>query len=170
MHFFLGVKSTQDSKWNNVWENGYHGRLNTMPWLAVLGNHDYYTSPEAQVLYSKTNARWQLPSLFWEKVIPIGSSQKAVFIFVDTNLMTYTYLGDDTRPGILQSFKRFGWKDSSYVERQLKWVEDAFKRHSDKEYVFVIGHHPLGTCDAEKDLARLDALFEKYKVTSQPNV
>ena len=42
-----------------VYKNVYKGDT---PWFVILGNHDYYGNPLAEILYSFKDSRWILPS------------------------------------------------------------------------------------------------------------
>ena len=54
-----GVKSADDKKFNEIFEEVYKGNelLNT-PWFHILGNHDHYGNPQAQIDYTANSNRW----------------------------------------------------------------------------------------------------------------
>lgn len=81
-------------QWNNTFEWVYDGSLAAIPWLGVLGNHDYggykFTSKwEENIGYSwgggATNTRrWVTPALYWgQRVHYPGFAVD--YLFVDTN-------------------------------------------------------------------------------------
>ncbi|MBF0383934.1 MAG: metallophosphoesterase, partial [Magnetococcales bacterium] len=64
-----GVVSIDDPQWQEKFEKIYKGsQLQNIPFFAVLGNHDYRQSSDAQVLYTtqgKGSRRWQMPDKFF---------------------------------------------------------------------------------------------------------
>jgi predicted MPP superfamily phosphohydrolase len=53
-----GVVDTNDSKFADYWKNMYTGYLANIPWYVVLGNHDWYGNPVAQIEYTKIDEKW----------------------------------------------------------------------------------------------------------------
>src|SRR5882672_10644893 len=62
-----GVKTVDDKQWQTSFEKVYTADGLQCPWYVVLGNHDYHSNPQAEVEYSKTNKRWQMPSRYYLK-------------------------------------------------------------------------------------------------------
>jgi predicted MPP superfamily phosphohydrolase len=46
-----GVSSVEDIQWQTKFENIFKPEALPVPFYAVLGNHDYYLNPDAQVAY-----------------------------------------------------------------------------------------------------------------------
>nr|KAJ3417330.1 hypothetical protein HK105_001048 [Polyrhizophydium stewartii] len=184
-----GVASVDDPKWTKLWLSAY-GRLTHIPWLGVLGNHDWNGNIDAQLAYHGVNPSWNMEDLFWERVMAVShpavpyracadrltsccalaslqvGSREAAFIFIDTDLLYYGYAGDPGSP-MEERFRARGWTpENRVVEAQLKWIEAALQRHADQPWVFVIGHHELGACPASHHMAQLLNLFQLYKVRS----
>jgi tartrate-resistant acid phosphatase type 5 len=86
-----------------------------------------------------------MPTFFHVKVYTLGSFSVA-FVFVDTNLFNYGYTGDKSEPVMLKNFQRNGWvAKNNAIELQLNWIQKTLEKHADKDYLFVVGHHNLGT-------------------------
>jgi tartrate-resistant acid phosphatase type 5 len=88
-----GVTSTTDPQWSTKFETPYGGI--SLPFYAVLGNHDYGGTPEGtgndfakgqhEVDYTKVSMKWKMPASHW------GRSQKGVDMFgLDTNLIMWS--------------------------------------------------------------------------------
>ncbi|KAJ8323626.1 hypothetical protein QVD99_007206 [Batrachochytrium dendrobatidis] len=160
-----GVLSTNDSKWNDFWLKVYQGFTQSIPWYSVLGNHDWLGDPQSQIEYSKLNpTKWVMPNYFWERTVKLGQHEVA-FIMIDTNYLVYSTM--EIRPIMLNNFQRAGWTDGNQtVKMHLDWIEGALQRHLDKKYVFVVGHHFLGTCKPVGHMVELQALLDKYQPTA----
>jgi predicted phosphodiesterase len=74
-----GVSSVNDPLWT-LFDSLSH----TAPvFYAVLGNHDYEGSIDAQAAYSRTNNLWVMPSRYFYKLIPFNN-QIICAIFIDS--------------------------------------------------------------------------------------
>lgn len=74
-----GVASTDDPQWKNKFLNMYNKDcLKALPFYAILGNHDYKTNPEAQILFKSEAPAWHMPYRFFE--IAFGSRLQLVMI------------------------------------------------------------------------------------------
>ncbi|KAJ3088087.1 Tartrate-resistant acid phosphatase type 5 [Quaeritorhiza haematococci] len=182
---WYGVRDINDPKFRKLWKQSYRGRITQIPWLIVQGNHDWRGNPTAQVEFSKKDSLWVHPDFFWEKVVtlefPSASSadgwieaatdqhrQKAAFIFIDTQLIAYGYEpSEKEEPGIANNFRKLGWvPNAQSIKEHIRWIESALKRHNDKHYIFVVGHHPLGVCKGAGRMPQLMKLFQRYSVTA----
>lgn len=143
-----GTSSTTDPLWKSAWTDVYgFDYLGKLPWWAVLGNHDWVTNPMSEIEYSSINPNWILPDFFSERILSFAGFT-AVFLFIDTDLLNYGYSGfrnDSTM------FERFGWtKDNNTAEIQLEWIDTKLANNSKADFLFVVGHHNLGTCRNNK--------------------
>lgn len=141
-----GVKSIEDPQWKEKFEEVYHQDALQMPFNAVLGNHDYYLNPEAQVEYTKTSGRWHMPARYYSFKQAVSKETEVEFFGLDTNLLLY------------------GEADS-----QLIWLMEKLEA-SRASWKVVFGHHPLysGAYKREKEQLRLrlilEPLLKKYGV------
>ncbi|GAX82922.1 hypothetical protein CEUSTIGMA_g10349.t1 [Chlamydomonas eustigma] len=167
-----GVSSTSDPLWTSNWLDVF-GVGNNLTWHCVLGNHDWYGNPQAQIDFTTLNPRWMMPDFFWDKTVSFGSKNTTVgMIFIDTNLLNYGYqgTGDPAYPGnqLLPNFIKYGWlSNNNTVEKQLAWIESKLVKHQDRDYLFVMGHHNLFICNnTSGGMLRLAELMEAHNVTA----
>src|SRR5215475_12727935 len=79
-----GVTSVNDPQWQSSFEKVYTAPSLQVPWHAILGNHDYHLSADAQIAYSKTSKRWNMPSRYYKRTEQIDAATAADFFFIDT--------------------------------------------------------------------------------------
>lgn len=158
-----GVTGVDDPQWQNKFENVYDTARLPMPFLAVLGNHDWRINPSAQLAYAGSRAvlgqktRWQMDGFYYKRSFwgegqsaQTATAPLADFFFIDTDLWNY---------GL-----------TKLADAQLKWLEDGLK-NSKANWQFVVAHHPLFTDGAhapDTELKKLREillpLFQKYGV------
>lgn len=153
-----GVISTTDPQWNKSFEDVYTNYSLNIPWFTCFGNHDYRGSIQAQLDYSKISRRWRTTERYYsfERQIP-NSTEKAIFIFIDTNPF------DET-------LNRKSHSDLAKQDKaaQLEWLENTLSKTT-ATWKIIIGHHPLYTTGVRRD-KMLDVrsaflpIFEKHKV------
>lgn len=161
--YYNGTQSVDDPKWKQLWLDIYTPAI---PWFPVLGNHDWYGFPESQIHFSKVNENWNLPYYYSVRTFKFGVFD-AVFIFVDTSLFEYGYNGNKKMP--TNQFLLRGYsQQNGTMEKQLKWIETQLNESRHEDYVFVVGHHPLGTCinKTSKGMQSLDLIVKKYQPTA----
>jgi tartrate-resistant acid phosphatase type 5 len=157
-----GVESSDDPKWNDVYENIFTGKKLYCPWYAILGNHDYLTNPDAQINYYLENKkRWVMPSRYYS--ITYNSNKKIQIVAIDT-----VELGSLTSSILIpeDQLKKTGITNES-KKRQLQWLETTLAT-SNADWLIVIGHYNLYTAgyhDSNHEMISiLKPLFVKYKV------
>ncbi|KAG9288457.1 hypothetical protein G9A89_015663 [Geosiphon pyriformis] len=167
---YQGVKSVEDEKWKTIWLEVYKGKLSTIPWYSVAGNHDWYNNITAQIDYSlNKNPRFFLPSLYYVRTSVIGPTRtKIAWIHIDTDLFFYDYNKlDQSKKVMKENFLMMGWNLESAVEEKIKWIEQKLIENQDAKWILVVGHHPLiGSCIDNHYMYRLQPLFEKHRVTA----
>ncbi|UEG53887.1 tartrate-resistant acid phosphatase type 5 family protein [Mucilaginibacter daejeonensis] len=149
-----GVVSENDPLWHYSFENVYTAHSLQIDWFAILGNHDYYSEPDAQIRYGKVSRRWHMPSRYYTKEVAIGKTKaKALFVMIDSQ-------------AIVQDYK------DQHPEKQLAWIEKTLQDASDDvKWKIVVGHHPTYTVgprinnyDTLAIRERLGPILEKQKV------
>lgn len=117
-----GVTSVTDPQWSSAFETVYQGRwLSQTPFLAVLGNHDVRSAPEAQTAYglqSLGSGRWRMR----ERQTWLDLGQNAD----QTPLMRLVLL-DTNQP----------------VEEQALFARHALSAPGQPIWRIAAGHHPL---------------------------
>ncbi|MEZ6024153.1 MAG: metallophosphoesterase [Hyphomonadaceae bacterium] len=106
-------------------------RLQT-PWYAVLGNHDYRGSVDAELDYTIASPRWQMPSRYWRSDMDLGA-ETASFFFLDTFPLTHL-------PMLRARVPMLGDRDEA--QEQLRWLERALAA-SNARWKIAVGHHPI---------------------------
>lgn len=130
-----GVGSVSDPHWRLVFEEVYTAPSLQIPWYAVLGNHDYRGSPEAEIDYAGVSSRWRMPGRYY--AVP-GAKLAAPWMdlfMLDTSPLAVNRTGgaSTTPPGA---------KAGQEPERQLAWLDRELAR-STAPLKIVFGHHTI---------------------------
>ena len=126
-----GVASVNDPYWITSFENVYNGYNLFVPWYAVLGNHDYRGSYQAEIDYTNVSQRWTMPDQYYVKdVEDDGITIK--FVFIDSNPFEDKYYSEE-------KYKAIWSQDST---QQLLWMDSVLADNS-SDWKIVVGHHPL---------------------------
>ena len=151
-----GVTGPDDPQWAGSFESVYpHPALMT-PWHAILGNHDYRGSVEAQLRYRGGNGRWRMPARFYARSETLADGTRADFFHLDTSPFLQRYLGTRTNVMGQDTAAQLLW-----LERQLAASTAAWK--------IVVGHHPLFTAtggkhDTPELIGPLQPMLARYGV------
>lgn len=152
-----GVGSVTDPQFQMSFEDIYSAPSLQTPWYAVLGNHDYEGSPNAEVAYSGRSSRWRMPSRYWSQQMAIGP-ENASFYFLDT-----TPIARLNNPAAHVPLLGA----SEEARQQLQWFERALAADR-SPWKIVVGHHPIlssGNHGEAPALAeRVKPLLEHYGV------
>ncbi len=155
-----GVASVNDPLWNLSFENVFYQYPLHRKWYAVLGNHDYQSSPQAQIDYTKISARWNMPDRYYSFKQKIDKNEEVLFVFIDTNPLTPSSYNSDYRNELI---KQDSTKQKIWLEKVLSDTSSSIKRK------IVIGHHPIYTAgnralNTPELKYNLEPLLEKYNV------
>lgn len=80
----IGVESVSDPLWESRFEQMYSGEcLKNQAFYAVLGNHDYRSVPDAQIIYTRhRGGRWTMPARFYSlqfaQMVEIGAADTSI--------------------------------------------------------------------------------------------
>ncbi len=152
-----GVKSVNDPQWQSSFENVYAAPSLQVPWQVILGNHDYHGNCDAQIEYSQTSSRWQMPARYYTRKAVVDSNNTVEFFYLDTTPMKGN---DDLAIPLLHLHTQ----DTS---KQLAWLEAALAA-STATWKIAIGHHPIYSGGDHGDtpylIKHVLPLLEKYKV------
>ncbi len=115
--------TTQSSAWMRAFEEMYTGQyLDAIPFYAVLGNHDYQGSVQAELDYASQHLgsnRWRMPDRHYSEDFGRVNGRPLIqMVFLDTN--------DDPR-------------------KEAAFLQQAFSRDSHPLWRIVVGHHPMRT-------------------------
>ena len=151
-----GVSATSDRLWIESFETVYDAPELECPWYAILGNHDYKGSTQAQIDYSQKSRRWKMPSPYYRLTEKITPNTSVDFFFIDTTPLV------SHQPSFWSS-----WITGSEMKQQLTWLEKSL-RDSSARWKIVVGHHPIvssGPHGPELALVQeVMPLLERYSV------
>jgi len=130
-----GVQSADDPQWRTSFEAIYTAPSLQTPWYALLGNHDYRGTPQAQIDYAARSSRWRMPSRYYMvSGGELGAPHVDLF-FLDTSPLVHSY-----REHVEQPIARnVATQDPS---AQLTWL-DAALGQSQAKWKLVFGHHTI---------------------------
>lgn len=151
-----GVKSTKDKQWLTSFENIYTGNHLQCKWYAVLGNHDYRGTPQAEIDYSIQSMRWTMPNRYYTMTKKLNDTVAARFIFLDT------------QPLVTHNKGYYSDLAQQNTEKQLHWL-DSVLANAKEQWKIVIAHHPIYSSNprhgnSETLIALLKPTLEKYGV------
>ena len=156
-----GVQSIADRKWDTSFQQVY----TEVPqrWYAVLGNHDYGGSVEAQISKTFHDSRWRMPDYWYDMRLDAYGRPDIHLFFINTvawrgrEKFPYSILGS----GISARGQR---KQREWLERQIGGSNAPIK--------IVFGHHPIYSIRADGSyygMAELDGLLFDHGVTAFVN-
>jgi tartrate-resistant acid phosphatase type 5 len=120
-----GVSSVDDRQWRTKFEQVYNETRLPMPFIAVLGNHDWRLNPTAQMVYTqRTGTRWQMDAFYFSRrIVDSDDEPLADLFFIDTNL-----------------YLRRGQRLPATTQTQ--WLEETLAT-SEAPWKLVVAHHAL---------------------------
>ncbi|MEX1139720.1 MAG: tartrate-resistant acid phosphatase type 5 family protein [Bacteroidota bacterium] len=143
-----GVRSVTDPQWVEKFESVYDHASLQIPFLAVLGNHDYDGNPQAQVDYTAISDRWVMPSRFFSKLFTVDDSTDVALFLLDTNPMADLSYKDIDEG-----------RDSATYRPQLRWLESELSRNKAR-WTIVAGHNTIYSNGEHGNNPRLGSLLE----------
>jgi len=165
--YWSGVQSTWDPRWRTVFERMYRGKGMNIPWLGILGNHDYGGDccdrclfgggvshsiksgcSQAQIDYDeekewqwpeKRSSRWVMPSRYYMKKFDFGDMTIDIFLLD-------TVAADITKQCGFHSCECPKQQECQDFLRNLwreqsSWFEKAMAA-STADWKWVVAHHP----------------------------
>jgi len=158
-----GVATVDDPQWQSSFEKVYTAPSLQVPWWVVLGNHDYHGNCDAQIDYSKTSKRWNMPARYFTRTEKISHHHSVDFFYLDTTPMSKL---DSDETEFHDKVK------SQDIPKQVAWLESALAA-STAPWKIVIAHHPVYTGGQHGDtpyiIKHILPLMEKYGVQAYFN-
>ncbi|MBI4427863.1 MAG: metallophosphoesterase [Ignavibacteriales bacterium] len=155
-----GVSSVTDEQWERKFEKMYSHTSLQVPFHAVLGNHDYYTNPQAQVEYTgvSPSKRWKMPARYYTFSEAIDDTCLVQFFCLDTTPLDAERV-EEIEEG--QTIETVDYRE------QLKWFEEQIQL-SNARWKIVTGHHALYSGGSHGDnkgmIALLEPIFVRHNV------
>mmetsp|Transcript_15491 Transcript_15491/g.36667 ORF Transcript_15491/g.36667 Transcript_15491/m.36667 type:complete len:547 (+) Transcript_15491:50-1690(+) len=88
------ISAITQQQFTEIFERIYNGPgLDGIPWLSVLGNHDwggfqFNKAWDQQIAYTWTSDRWRMPGLYWMQRVEYPDQDfSAEFLMIDSNAM-----------------------------------------------------------------------------------
>lgn len=128
-----GVTDVNDPRFEQTYQATFPDDLTNlldMPMYIQTGNHDYRGNVTAEIVYTDTQNRWILPSL-WYKIERSFSDFSVDILMIDTNCLKSDQSIDE--PDDVVASRR---------TEQYQWIEDELSA-STADYIVVSGHHPV---------------------------
>ncbi|MDB6066522.1 MAG: Acid phosphatase [Pedosphaera sp.] len=161
-----GVISVDDPQWQDKFEVMYDAKRLSMPFFAVLGNHDWKNEhPDVQIEYARAHpgTRWQMDGHWFKREFPSDSADTNAPPFADIFLI-------DTEAFNTTNSHVAHYPDKKLGEEEMAWLEKQLQE-SRARWKIVVAHHPLysdGEHGHDKQVlelrARLEPLFKQWKV------
>ena len=146
-----GVYSKTDHRWNTCFEDVYDRVLG--PWYAVLGNHDYGGSVQAQIDRGAMGGRWNMDGRWWDRPLQAPGRPGLRLFFFDT----VAWKGKEELPHSLRGAD----VDAALQARQIEEM-GAKLREPTTAIKLAFGHHgvwSVGPHGGKRGLVGLDKLL-----------
>uniref|UniRef100_A0A4W4FF31 Tartrate-resistant acid phosphatase type 5 n=1 Tax=Electrophorus electricus TaxID=8005 RepID=A0A4W4FF31_ELEEL len=161
--YFKGVRSVDDPRFQETFENVYTARSLNIPWFVIAGNHDHAGNVLAQIHYSKLSQRWNFPYFYYELNFRIPKTDSTLTILMlDTVLLCGNT--DD-----FQDQKPQGPTSNAQANRQLLWLQQRLAS-SKADFLLVAGHYPIWSISKHGPTSclvkKLRPLLVKYEATA----
>ncbi|KAH9255296.1 hypothetical protein BASA81_006736 [Batrachochytrium salamandrivorans] len=146
----VGTSNANDPQFASIYQVPFQHFPPHLPFQVIAGNHDYYSNIQSQLTFTNRDRRWYFPSLYYSR---------AYGKVLTINLDTYGLVGGESN---------FGGTVVSDRE-QLLWIENELKTRAHLfDWVVVMGHYPIYSCNEGSDTIALEnelfPLLVKYKV------
>ena len=156
-----GVGSIHDRKWDSSFQRIY----TRVPqrWYAVLGNHDYAGSAEAQIAKTFHDPRWRMPDYWFDMRLDAFGRPDVQLFFLNT----VAWRGKEKFP---YNFRGSSVSDRDHL-KQRDWLQQRL-RQSTARVKIAFGHHPVysvRTKGSYYGMPDLDALLFDHGVTAFVN-
>lgn len=157
-----GVTSTNDPQWQTKFEKMYDQNALPVPFLAVLGNHDWRGDlPDVEIDYAKVHpeSRWKMDGHWYKRHFQIDATADADFFFLDSGLWDATdaHVAGDARS------KKLGEEQMDWLTAELQKSKATWKFVAAHQTIYSNGHHGRDR-DTIALRERLVPLFKKYNV------
>jgi hypothetical protein len=137
----MGLDASADPQVRSSWRDMYLSQpgLRALPWLSVLGNHEYYARSAAVLELHGAGAtpEWRMPARYYAW----RASDELHLVLLDTTPCLAIYETDSKAQDARDFLATTGRTPASYLREQLAFVR-AELAHSRATWKIVVGHHP----------------------------
>lgn len=161
-----GLKSTTDKLFAATFTDIYTSPALNVPFYAVLGNHDWYGQPKAQLEGSKLgDARWNGDMSFGDGHVSTSHGAGLLDIFyIDTSPWQPEKKMDFVKGGLFSKApSKADW--AAWQAAQVSRLDGAMAK-STAAFKVVVGHHGIYSYStghgSTKELAPLNAVLRKH--------
>jgi len=159
-----GFDSPHDPRWQSVFEQRYADEALQVPWLSVLGNHDFggfdcyledghLSRADSQIGYDDEHewewpqskrSRWVMPSWNYKKRISFGSTTMDFFIVATNWVNEFQSCGENRLAAHRCDSGQCRACLHNMADVCLHFLQTQLPA-SDADWKFVVGHRPLDT-------------------------
>ena len=164
---YLRLRSSEDPRFERIFENMYDPQRLAMPFYMTLGNHDYYFgSDKAELAYAKEHpgSRWKLPDRYYRLDFPRKAEPSESEV-----APTEPPAPGSVLVAVLMLDSNIGPMSDSDWKRQLEWLDSELARaRREARWVVCVQHHPLFSAGMHGDNPTLQqqwgTLFKKHRI------
>ena len=136
--YYSGVSSTNDEQWMTKFLKPYGLKkcISKVPLYAILGNHDYDGSPDAQINYTAMSSQWNMPQRFYS----VQYNQLINIIATDSNFPDYCFSSKHC--------------SIDFLQKMLKSSQTNWK--------LVLSHHPIKSSSKQGSNYSGDSAYGRF--------
>lgn len=153
-----GIKNINDKKINEK----YLSIFNTLgvDWYNTLGNHDYGYNVSAQLELNKKISYWILPDKYYIRRITINKTTINLII-LDTTPCISKYMNNPYN----KTSYNCQFYENIVLENctiQYEWLKRKLIYIDKREWIIIIGHHPINKLSINKFINLIDKYADLY--------
>ncbi len=138
----LGLDASEDPQVRSSWRDVYLSQagLRELPWLSVLGNHEYYSRSAAVLGLHRASPtpEWHMPARYYAW----RASPDLHLVLLDTTPCLAIYETDAKAQDARDFLATTGRTPASYLREQLAFLRAELAK-SRAAWKVVVGHHPV---------------------------
>lgn len=136
------MSSDQDYLWYDSYTSVFTAPSLQVPWYAILGNHDYYGNPEAQIAYYKNHRdnRWYMPDHNYSVIYSIPTNNPQVNVTLELVCIDTALISIEENPVTAVGGEKYVPPERTAA--YLRTVEAMLAR-STATWLIVAGHYTI---------------------------
>eukprot|EP00756_Hemistasia_phaeocysticola_P034572 Hpha_TRINITY_DN16528_c1_g3::TRINITY_DN16528_c1_g3_i1::g.137259::m.137259/K14379/ACP5; tartrate-resistant acid phosphatase type 5 len=177
--YWCGIQNVSDFQVQADWVKPFlsHESLQ-VPWLSILGNHEYGYNVDAQIELGKQYPHWVMDARYYSRRIALDDTHHMTFIALDTSPCISIYRSDNKTNwdpcseqyptcSIVSGSDQFEGPCLFHEHimtqdcgAQYKWLSAELAKVPKDDWLVIAGHHPAD----EVDVLDFTALLQQYPV------